>query len=134
MWDIFVFTQYSYDMWLLLLGSSIASLWISIVTGECAILILQKLCFKGLCGIVQFLLNIVINVTSFIWGPRCVFVVAIFTGECAILIPRKLHFGVCHHWYSLLIYNDSIILLCFILNWPMAQWWNGGWWNGVMVK
>ena len=29
---------------------------------------------------------------------------------------KKLRFGVCHSWYCLLIYNDSVILSCFILN------------------
>ena len=39
----------------------------------------------------------------------------------------KLRLHVCHFWYCLLIYDYSIILSCFILNWPMVQWWNGRW-------
>ena len=41
--------------------------------------------------------------------------IAIVTGECNILILRKLWFGVCHCCYCLLIYNDSVLLLCLIL-------------------
>ena len=36
---------------------------------------------EGLCEIVQFLLNTVIIVTSFVWGQHCVFVIAIVMGE-----------------------------------------------------
>ena len=71
---------------------------------------------KGLCEIVQFLINTFIIATYSVWGQHYVFVIAIVTGECAILILRKLRFGVCHCWYCLLIYNDYVILLCFILN------------------
>ena len=71
---------------------------------------------KGLFEIVKFLLNIVIIVTSFVRDQHHIFVIAIITGECAILILQKLRFGVSHYFYYLLIYDDSVILLCFILN------------------
>ena len=65
----------------------------------------------------RWVINIcLIIVTSFVWVQHCVFVIAIVTGECAILILWRLRFGVCHSCYCLLIYDDSIILLCFILN------------------
>ena len=67
-------------------------------------------------------------------GQYCVLVIAIITGERGILILQKIRFGVCHCWYCILVYDDSIILLCFILNWPMVQWWNYALLNGVMVK
>ena len=69
---------------------------IAIIMGECAILILLKLRFLGLCVIFQSLLNTVIIVTYFVWGQHCVFVITIVTGECAILILKILRFGVCH--------------------------------------
>ena len=69
-----------------------------------------------MCGIVQFLLNIVIIMTSFVRGQHLVFVVAIVTCECDILVPQKLWFGVCHRWYFLFIYDYSVFLSCFILN------------------
>ena len=81
-----------------------------------------------------FVLNTVIIVTYFVRGQHFVLVIAIVTGECAILILQKLRFVAFHCCYCLLIYDDYVILLCFILNLPMVQWWNGGWWNGVMVK
>ena len=59
---------------------------IAIATGECAMLILQKLRFKGLCEIIHFLLNTVIIVTYFVHGHHRVFVIVIVTCECAILI------------------------------------------------
>ena len=71
---------------------------------------------KGLCDSVQFLLNTVIIVTSFIRGQHHVFVIAIGTGECAILVLQTLQPGVRHRCYCLLIYNYSVILLCFVLN------------------
>ena len=46
-----------------------------------------------------------------------------------IYATKKLRFDVCNHCYCLLIYDDYVILICFILNWTMLQWWNGGWWN-----
>ena len=73
---------------------------------------------------------------SFVQGQRCVSVIAIVTCECAILILQKLRLRVCHFCYCLLIYNDYVILSCFILNWPMLQWCNGAmvqWCNGAMV-
>ena len=51
-----------------------------------------------------------------IWVHNCVFVITIIRGEFAILIPPNLWFGVCHRCYFLLIYNDSVIISCFILN------------------
>ena len=71
---------------------------------------------KGLCEIVQFLLNAVIIVTSFVPVQHCVFVISIFMCECAVLIIQKLLFGVCHCCYCLLIYDYSIIVLCFIIS------------------
>ena len=71
---------------------------------------------KGLCDIAQFLLNTFIIVTSFVRGNHRVFIINIVTGECAILILQKLWFGVCNCYYFILIYNDSVILFCFILN------------------
>ena len=62
---------------------------VSIVTGECAILILQKLLFLGLCEIVWVLLNKVIIVTSFGQGQYCVFLIDIVMGECNILIQKN---------------------------------------------
>ena len=55
---------------------------------------------------------------------HCTFVITIVTGECTIMITKQLWFGVCHRCYYLLIYYDSFIVLCFILNLPMVQWWN----------
>ena len=54
------------------------------------------------------------------------FIITIVMYECAILIPRQLWFCVCHCCYCLLIYENVVILLCFISNWPMVQWWNVG--------
>ena len=62
---------------------------VSIVTGECAILILQKLLFLGLCEIIWVLLNKVIIVTSFVQGQYCVFLIDIVMGECNILIQKN---------------------------------------------
>ena len=94
---------------------------IAIVTGECDILIIQTLLFKGLCEIIQFLPNTVIVVTYFVRGHHCVFVVVIVTSGCAMLIINKFWFGVCHRFYCLFIYNYSVILLCFVLNWPIVK-------------
>ena len=69
-----------------------------------------------MCEIFQFLLNTVIIVTSFVWDQHRVFVIAIVTGECAILILQKLRFGVYHCYYCLLIYDDYVIILYYILN------------------
>ena len=107
---------------------------ITIVTGECDILIIQTLLFKGLCEIIPFLLDAVIVVTYFVRGHHCIFVVVIVTVRCALLILNKLWIVVCHWLCCLLIYNYSIILSCFVLNWPIVKWWNGGWLNGVMEK
>ena len=52
--------------------------------------------FTGLCDIVQFLLNTVINVTSFVQGMHRVFVINIVTCKCAISILQILLFGVSH--------------------------------------
>ena len=51
-----------------------------------------------LCEIVQFLLNTVIIMTSFVRGQNCVFVIAIVTCECTLLTLQKLWFGVCHRY------------------------------------
>ena len=51
-----------------------------------------------LCDIIQFVINTVIIVTSFVWGHHHVFVIAIIMGECAILILQTLRFGVCHRY------------------------------------
>ena len=82
----------------------------------------------------SFVSHTVIIVTYFVWYHHRVFIIATVTRKCAILILRKLWFGVCHCCYCILIYDDYVILLCFILNWPILKWCNGGWWNGVMVK
>ena len=58
---------------------------------------------KGLCEIVQFLLNTVIVVTSFVWFQHCVFVIATVMGDCTILILRTLKFGPNSAGLSLLI-------------------------------
>ena len=71
---------------------------------------------KGLCEIDQVLLNTVIIVTSFAWFQHCLFMINVVMDECTILILRTLQFCVCHCCYCLLIYNDSVLLLCLILN------------------
>ena len=68
-----------------------------------------------LCDIVQFLLNTVIVVTSFVPVQHSVFGIAIVRGECTILILQKLLFCVFHCWYCPLVYDDSVIVLCIIL-------------------
>ena len=45
---------------------------------------------KCLCDIVQFLINSVFIMTSFVQGHHRFFVIVIVTGECAILILQKL--------------------------------------------
>ena len=84
------------------------------IQGDCFLQSYTSL--KVLWEIVQFLINTVTIVTSFVWVQHCVFVIAIVTCECAIFIPHKLRFGVCHRCYCILIYNDFFILSCFILN------------------
>ena len=42
--------------------------------------------------------------------------------ECAILIPHKLRLCVCHRCYCILIYYNTVISLCFILNWQLLSW------------
>ena len=64
--------------------------------GDC--LLLSYTLLKVLCEIGQFLINIVIIVTSFVSGQHRVFVIAIVTCECAISILQKIRFGVCN-WY-----------------------------------
>ena len=71
---------------------------------------------KGLCDIAQFLLNTVIIMTSFLWGQHWILDITIVAGDWNILILQKLRFGVCHCFYCLLIYNNYVILSCFILN------------------
>ena len=70
---------------------------------------------KGFCEIIHVSLNAVIIVTYFVQSRHSVYVIFIFTGKCAILILQKLWFGVCHRCCCLLIYDDSVILSCFIL-------------------
>ena len=72
--------------------------------------------------------------TSFVRGSNGVLSIVIVTCECAILIIRKLQLRVYHHCYCLLIYDDTVILLCFFLNWSMVQWRNGWWLNCEMAK
>ena len=55
-----------------------------------------------LCVIVQFLLNTVIIMTSFVLGQHGVFVIAIVMCECALSILQKLRFGVCHMHFRIL--------------------------------
>ena len=71
---------------------------------------------KGFCEIVHFSLNAVIIVTYFVQSRHRVFMIAIVEGKCAILMQQTLQFNVCHRFYCLLIYDDSVILSCFILN------------------
>ena len=132
-WYLFVFNQYSYyrDLFCLGLASCLRERHhhrrvCYIDTTKTTVL---RVVWYWLFYIYTFII-----VTYFVRGQHCVFVISIVMCECAILIPRKLRLRVCHCWYCLLIYDDSFIILCFILKWPMVQWWNGAWWNDVMVK
>ena len=81
---------------------------------------IQGDCFKQsytlleyLCGIVHFLLNTFIIVTSFVWGQHRVFMTAIFTGEWDILILQKIRLlGLCEIVHFLL--NTVIIMNYFV--------------------
>ena len=63
-------------------------------------------------------------------GPSFCFFDHHHHGWVCYIDTKKIWFGVCHCFCFLLIYYNSFILLCFILNWPMVQWWSGGWLNG----
>ena len=65
----------------------------------------------GLCEIVQFLLNTVIIMISFVLGKHRAFVAAIVTCEFAISILRKLRFGVCHQNFIHMTYF-SVYITC----------------------
>ena len=89
---------------------------------------------NNLRDIFVFLLNTVNIVTFFVWGQHCNIVIFIVTCECNLLIIQRLRLRVCHRCYCLLVYDDTDISLCLILNRPMVQCRNGGWINDVMVK
>ena len=71
---------------------------------------------KHLCEIFFLILSTVIIVTYFVRGHHCVFVTAVVTGEWYIFILQTLRFCVYYFCYCILVYDDSVILLCFILN------------------
>ena len=66
--------------------------------------------------IVKFFFHIAIIVKYFVPGQHGVFVIVTVRGECAVLIWQKLLFGVCNFCYCQLIYDDSVIALCIIIN------------------
>ena len=68
-----------------------------------------KVRFEGLCDIILFVFNTVIIANLFVCGQHLVFVISIVTCECDLFILRKLWLRVCHHYFCLFIYNESVI-------------------------
>ena len=114
-WYIYVFNKYSYYCDLFCLGPASR-----LCEHRCHVWVHYIDTAKD--TVPMFVWYRTVNITdSSVWGKLCVFVIVIVMCKCALFIIRKLWLRVCHWCYCILIYDDTDISLCFILNWPILQ-------------
>ena len=94
---------------------------IAIIMSEFDNLILRKLRYSRFVRDCSVFTQYSYYPDYFVYGQHHVFVISIIKNECAILILQQSWLGLFHSCYYLLLYNDSVILSCFILKLPMVQ-------------